>query len=143
MNEEELIEALRCEARHAALPKPAMPMSEAQTIADLQSRLIQRTEQATATAYRDAETIRRLLNALDDLRDTTHALLETGRIPSYHNAVSLLAKHRPSPDQHPPCQRCGRCGFIEDEAMNLVGECPECHGAGRQPQNAPTEPRHE
>lgn len=39
-------------------------MNDQQTIADLQSRLIQRTEQATATAYRDAETIRGLREQL-------------------------------------------------------------------------------
>lgn len=31
----------------------------------------------------------------------------------------------------PPCLRCGRCGFIEDAAMNLAGVCPECNGTGR------------
>lgn len=33
-------------------------------------------------------------------------------------------------NQRPPCPRCGRCGFIEDQDMNLAGVCPECHGAG-------------
>ena len=33
---------------------------------------------------------------------------------------------------HPPCPRCGRCGFIEDADMNLAGQCPECNGTGRK-----------
>jgi len=30
----------------------------------------------------------------------------------------------------PPCPRCGRAGFIEDEFMVIIGVCPECSGAG-------------
>jgi DNA-binding transcriptional MocR family regulator len=42
----------------------ALPATENADIAELQARLIRRTEEATATAYRDAEIIRRLRDAL-------------------------------------------------------------------------------
>jgi hypothetical protein len=31
----------------------------------------------------------------------------------------------------PPCPKCGRAGFIEDDAMVIFGVCPECKGKGR------------
>jgi hypothetical protein len=34
----------------------------------------------------------------------------------------------------PPCPKCGRAGFIEDEHMVIIGVCPECSGKG---QNTP------
>lgn len=49
-------------------------MNDPETIAFLQARLIERTEQSTATAYRDAETIRRLRLRIMELEEEQRRL---------------------------------------------------------------------